>query len=102
MPIPMKNSRQYDEYMERTARAATEGARQSRENAPSAEQQREWDQQAAAAMENASMTRRSPVADPVSNEPTVRCDCGHTVPRSQVMAASMGRSCPDCFDRMSD
>lgn len=30
------------------------------------------------------------------------CDCGHTVPTSQVMTASMGTSCPDCYDRMSD
>ena len=32
----------------------------------------------------------------------VKCSCGHTVPRSQVMSASMGTSCPDCYDRMSD
>lgn len=32
----------------------------------------------------------------------VRCDCGHSVPRSQVMSASQGSSCPDCYDRMSD
>lgn len=102
MPIPMKNSRQYDDYRERSARAAADHARRNNENAPSDEQQREWDEQAARAMENAPMTHRSPVAAPVSIEPDVRCDCGHTVPRSQVMAASMGRSCPDCFDRMSD
>ena len=29
------------------------------------------------------------------------CDCGHTVPRSAVMSASLGSSCPDCYDRMS-
>lgn len=32
----------------------------------------------------------------------VRCSCGHTVPRSQVMGASMGSSCPNCYDRMSE
>jgi len=32
----------------------------------------------------------------------VLCACGHTVPRSEVMMASMGSSCPDCYDRMSD
>lgn len=32
----------------------------------------------------------------------VQCDCGHIVPRSQVMSASLGSSCPDCYDRMSD
>ncbi len=29
------------------------------------------------------------------------CDCGHVVARSQVMSASHGTSCPDCYDRMS-
>ena len=33
---------------------------------------------------------------------TVRCDCGHDVPRRMVMNASMGTSCPRCYDRMSD
>lgn len=32
----------------------------------------------------------------------VRCACGHSVPASQVMNASLGTSCPDCYDRMSD
>ena len=32
----------------------------------------------------------------------VKCVCGHRVPRSLVMNASMGTSCPDCYDRMSD
>ncbi len=32
----------------------------------------------------------------------VRCDCGHSVPRIRVMSASMGTSCPRCYDRMSD
>ena len=32
----------------------------------------------------------------------VKCDCGHSVPRGQVMSASLGSSCPDCYDRMSD
>jgi len=32
----------------------------------------------------------------------VKCSCGHSVPRGQVMSASMGSSCPDCYDRMSD
>ena len=31
----------------------------------------------------------------------VKCSCGHTVPRFQVMSASMGTSCPRCYDRMS-
>lgn len=31
----------------------------------------------------------------------VRCSCGHTVPRSQVMQASRGTACPDCYDRLS-
>lgn len=32
----------------------------------------------------------------------VRCACGHTVTTGQVMSASLGTSCPDCYDRMSD
>jgi len=32
----------------------------------------------------------------------VRCDCGHTVEADLVMSASLGTSCPDCYDRMSD
>ena len=33
--------------------------------------------------------------------PMVKCNCGHTVPRGSVMSASLGTSCPDCYDRMS-
>ncbi len=29
------------------------------------------------------------------------CDCGHTIPRNMVMSASLGTSCPDCYDSMS-
>ena len=32
----------------------------------------------------------------------VRCSCGHSVPAVQVMRASLGSACPDCYDRMSD
>lgn len=32
----------------------------------------------------------------------VACDCGHTIDRDLVMRASMGSSCPDCYDRMSN
>lgn len=36
-------------------------------------------------------------------QPTlVKCSCGHSVPKSQVMSASLGSSCPDCYDRMSN
>jgi len=31
----------------------------------------------------------------------VYCDCGCTVTANQVMSASLGTSCPDCYDRMS-
>ena len=34
--------------------------------------------------------------------PMKKCSCGHTVPVTSVMSASMGSSCPDCYDRMSD
>jgi hypothetical protein len=35
-------------------------------------------------------------------EPLVECSCGHSVPKIQVMHASRGTACPDCYDRMSD
>jgi hypothetical protein len=38
---------------------------------------------------------------PVSR-PTVDCDCGHAVDAALVMHASLGTSCPDCYDRMSN
>jgi len=34
-------------------------------------------------------------------EELVRCDCGHSVPRALVMSASLGSSCPDCYDNWS-
>ena len=32
----------------------------------------------------------------------VKCSCGHSVSRISVMSASLGTSCPDCYDRMSE
>jgi hypothetical protein len=32
----------------------------------------------------------------------VMCSCGHEVEAGQVMSASLGTSCPDCYDDMSD
>jgi len=32
----------------------------------------------------------------------VKCSCGHSAPRSQVMSASMGSCCPNCYDKMSN
>lgn len=32
----------------------------------------------------------------------VKCACGHAVSKSSVMSASMGSSCPECYDRMSE
>ena len=40
-----------------------------------------------------------PVAKPVEY---VMCDSGHETPRNLRMSASLGTSCPDCYDRMSD
>lgn len=38
----------------------------------------------------------------IQQEPEfVKCKCGHTVPRALVMSASLGSSCPRCYDRMS-
>lgn len=32
----------------------------------------------------------------------VKCDCGHSVPSAQVMSASRGTSCFDCYEKMSN
>jgi hypothetical protein len=32
----------------------------------------------------------------------VMCSCGHEVEENLVMSASLGTSCCDCYDRMSD
>lgn len=42
------------------------------------------------------------VFDTPTPQETVRCDCGHTVPRLMRASASMGSACPECYDRMSD
>lgn len=42
---------------------------------------------------------RKRIASPVR---MVKCDCGHEVPEGQRMMASIGTSCPDCYDRMSE
>ena len=42
---------------------------------------------------------RNPIA---RDRELVKCSCGHTVPKNQVMSASLGSSCPNCYDRMSD
>ena len=31
----------------------------------------------------------------------VPCDCGHSIQAVSVMHASLGTSCPDCYDRLS-
>ena len=33
---------------------------------------------------------------------TVMCDCGHRVHPDAVMRASLGTSCADCYDKMSN
>jgi len=39
---------------------------------------------------------------PVQPKPVMaKCDCGHTVAKSSVMSASLGTSCPDCYDNLS-
>jgi hypothetical protein len=39
---------------------------------------------------------------PTGSIELVTCSCGCEVPRALVMNSSMGTSCPDCYDRMSD
>jgi hypothetical protein len=35
-------------------------------------------------------------------EEEVLCSCGHLCPKSMVMSASSGTSCPECYDEMSE
>jgi hypothetical protein len=35
-------------------------------------------------------------------QPLVACACGHSVPRGEVMSASRGRVCSDCYDEWSN
>lgn len=42
------------------------------------------------------------ILQPAAREKMIRCSCGHTIPASLVMGASLGSCCPDCYDRMSD
>jgi hypothetical protein len=46
--------------------------------------------------------RREPAPVVATRVELVHCSCGHNVPRAQVMSASMGTSCPHCYDRMSE
>lgn len=46
--------------------------------------------------------KREPVTTKHPEPEMVKCACGHTIPRALVMRASMGTSCPDCYDRMSN
>ena len=44
--------------------------------------------------------RPAPPPTPAPVE-TIECTCGHSVHPSLVMNASLGTSCPDCYDRLS-
>lgn len=43
--------------------------------------------------------KRSAARTPIT---MVKCDCGHTIPAGSVMSASLGSSCPNCYDRLSN
>ncbi len=45
--------------------------------------------------------RQEPAPRPVRKHDLVRCACGHECERILVMSASLGSSCPDCYDRLS-
>jgi len=48
-----------------------------------------------------SKCRIKPTPRPAVKIEMVRCSCGCSVPRGLVMNASLGTSCPDCYDEMS-
>ncbi len=45
--------------------------------------------------------RVKPEPRPAIKPDLVRCDCGHDCEWVAVMSASLGTSCPNCYDRMS-
>lgn len=51
--------------------------------------------------ETAALIEDARRAEAVDTTNWVVCDCGHLCPPRQVMSASLGTSCPDCYDRMS-
>jgi hypothetical protein len=48
------------------------------------------------------LIRAEPAPLPEVEPDLVRCACGHECERILVMSASLGTSCPDCYDRMSN
>ena len=44
--------------------------------------------------------RMEPAPRTASVVELVTCSCGHTIPRGSVMNASLGTSCPDCYDSL--
>ena len=49
-----------------------------------------------------SKCRIKPIPKPAVKLEMIRCDCGCSIPKGMVMSASLGSSCPDCYDEMSD
>jgi hypothetical protein len=45
--------------------------------------------------------RKKPEPREIPMPKMVKCSCGHTIPAGQVMNASLGTSCPNCYDRMA-
>jgi hypothetical protein len=56
----------------------------------------EWDQYRAIVDAHAKLFAKKQVAR--CETELVACDCGHSVHRKLIMAASTGTSCPDCYD----
>ena len=48
------------------------------------------------------MERKAQPVHPPKPVELVECSCGHSVPRALAMSASLGTSCPDCYDEMSE
>jgi hypothetical protein len=44
----------------------------------------------------------APLSTPKPAPVMVKCTCGHFTPEGTVMSSSMGSSCPECYDRMSE
>lgn len=68
-------------------------------DAPVADQERIIAANEARIAREAKVASAAPKPEPADD--FVLCSCGHEVPRYEVMNASLGTSCSDCYDRMS-
>lgn len=62
----------------------------------------QWAEVGYAEIKTNGLTLHAVDALPLSTGKLVKAGCGHMVSKSEQMSASLGTSCPDCYDKMSD